>query len=77
MSGRSCAVCGRNISQRDICNECFREWGNGGEYPEWLGEIIKIHHNFEVTKASEEISFTDDGRDLFGYKVHDMGTNLP
>jgi hypothetical protein len=63
---RTCAVCGKVISKRDICKGCYREWGNGGEYPEWLEKLLEIHHHFETTKASEEVTFTEIGLDLEG-----------
>ncbi len=56
---RTCAVCGKNISKRDICNACFHKWGNGGEYPSWLRDLIKQQKHFETTKAASEEVFSE------------------
>jgi hypothetical protein len=55
---RTCAVCGKRICYRDICSECFKKYGNKGEYPNWLSELIKIQSRFERQYASHEIPFT-------------------
>ena len=56
---RSCAVCGKRITQRDICNECYKDYVVNGEYPRWLKVICEMQHAFEVNLSSKEISFID------------------
>lgn len=58
---RTCSVCGREISKRDICNDCYKKWGNQGNYPLWLRELIRIHSAYERNYASRELTFTDLG----------------
>lgn len=50
---RTCAVCGKTISKRDICNECYNLWCKDG-YPDWVTELIRIQSKFERSSASKE-----------------------
>lgn len=58
---RTCSICGKVIRKADLCNQCLGEWGNKSK---WVKELIKIQSHFERTKANEEVTFTDDGREL-------------
>jgi len=61
-ANRTCAVCSKPIRNRDICNKCFKEWGNGGNYPLWLKELISLQSHYErafsgiTEKRSVELS---------------------
>jgi len=62
---RTCSVCGRKISKRDICNKCYKTYGT----PKWVKELILIQRHFERSRANKELVFTDDNRDIYGEKV--------
>jgi hypothetical protein len=52
---RTCAVCSKNISHADICEECRTVWCTGLEpknYPEWLKELVKIQSAFDRNYAT-------------------------
>lgn len=65
---RTCAVCGKRIKKRDLCNKCFRKWGDKGNYPIWLKELIYLQSSFERSYANRELTFADVGLDIHGEK---------
>lgn len=56
---RTCAVCGKKIVKRDICNDCYKLWCIDG-YPDWIKQLISMQSHFERTgPAVFETSFSD------------------
>ncbi|MEP0860949.1 MAG: hypothetical protein HRF52_05885 [Ignavibacterium sp.] len=68
---RTCTICGREIKRRDLCSRCFKEWGNKGNYPAWLEELVHIQSSFERSYANKEITFTDMSLDIYGEDKHE------
>lgn len=68
---RRCAICQKKVVKRDICNNCFHKWGNGGNYPAWLTAIIKIDRRDydRACRGSLEACFSDAGLDMDGEKI--------
>lgn len=60
---RTCAICSKEISNRDICGACWKEWCNGEtselNYPIWVQELIRIQKSFERGFAAGEVPFVD------------------
>jgi hypothetical protein len=56
---RTCAICGKGIFSRDICNKCYKEFSINGILPTWVEDICKTQHSFECNPANQEICFSD------------------
>ena len=61
---RTCAVCSKQISHADLCKKCTEEWGNGGNFPDWLVELVAIQKHFECRGSANDENLTDLGLDL-------------
>ena len=59
---RTCAICGKRVTRRDVCNLCFKRWAVDGILPDWAEELIRLQKSFEREDkgVNQEITFSND-----------------